>query len=133
MYIMVWFIMFRYLLVIADKRISDIMYILTILIDTINNFFKILRKLKAVKRKNKKSKSMENSCTLLYKMHHCFMMSWLTSIKKNIINSLKAKAKTGGKTWLQKSERLRISIISIRQSGQSQKPDQSQQPDKAIR
>ena len=54
MYIMVWFIMFRYLLVIADKRISDIMYILTILIDTINNFFKILRKLKAVKRKNKK-------------------------------------------------------------------------------
>ena len=66
-------------------------------------------------------------------MHHCFMMSWLTSIKRNIINSLKANAKAGRKTWLKKSERLRISIISIRQSGQSQKPDKSQQPDKAIR
>ena len=60
---MVWFIMFRYLLVMADKKISDIMCILTILIDTINNFFYILRKLKAVKRKNKKNKSVENSCT----------------------------------------------------------------------
>ena len=51
---MVWFIMFRYLLVIADKKISDIMCIFTIVIDTIDNFFLNFKKIKSSQKEKQK-------------------------------------------------------------------------------
>ena len=96
---MVWFIMFRYLLVIADKKISDIMCILTILIDTINNFFKILRKLKAVKRKNKKSKSIENS---LLKNASLFYDELIDIYKKEYTQFFESKVKDWRKNMITK-------------------------------
>ena len=62
--------------------------------DIINKFYKDFKKLEVVKSQTKETK--QNQITVL-KIHQCFMMSWLASVKKNIIRLLKTKMKTGGK------------------------------------
>ena len=61
--------------------------------DTLNMFYKDFKKLNDVKSQNKNTK--QRKITVL-KMRHCFMISLLICIKKNIIRFLKANKKTGG-------------------------------------
>ena len=68
--------------------------------DTINRFYKYIKKLEDVKSKNKETKQRKITVLKNESLHY---YKWVNNIKNNVISFLKVKVRTGGKSIIIKN------------------------------